>query len=54
MMRSLMLKKTLFKCKKKDDPEDMYETADMMVVDTVRDPTEPHQKAVNTLEAEIS
>ena len=36
MMKSLMLKKTLFKIKKKDNPEDMYETADMMVEYTAK------------------
>ena len=36
-MRSLMLKmKTRFEHKKKDDPEDMYETADMMVEYTAK------------------
>jgi hypothetical protein len=39
--------------KQKDLPEDVYKTAVREVVDMVEEPTEPHQKAVKTREAEV-
>ena len=39
--------------KQKDLPEDVYKTAVREVVDMVEEPTEPHQKAVKTREAEF-
>ena len=39
--------------KQKDLPEDEYNTAVRKVVDMVKEPTETHQKAVKTREAEV-
>jgi hypothetical protein len=39
--------------KQKDYPEGVQKTAARMVEDMVTDPTEPHQKAVKTQEAEV-
>ena len=39
--------------KQKDYPEGVHKTAVRMVEDTVKDPTEPHRKAVKTQEAEV-
>jgi hypothetical protein len=39
--------------KQKDLPEDEYKTAVRKVVDMVKEPTETHQKAVKTREAEV-
>jgi uncharacterized protein YktB (UPF0637 family) len=39
--------------KQKDYSEGMHKTTVRMVEDTVTDPTEPHQKAVKTQEAEV-
>ena len=52
-MTSQMMKKKKMPHTQKDCLKDEYRTAVRMVEDMFRDTTEPHLKAVNTLEAEV-